>query len=64
MEVSVTKETREQRAKREVELRLDRELEDTFPASDPLKITRNPPKSRSRRAASADGPPKDDQKEK
>jgi len=64
MEVSVTKETREQRAKRETDLRLDRELEDTFPASDALKITRNPPKSRSRRAASGDGMPKVDQREK
>jgi hypothetical protein len=64
MEVSVTKETREQRAKRETDLRLDRELEDTFPASDPLKITRNPPKSRSRRDASGDDMPKVDQKEK
>ena len=35
-----------ERAKRKVELDLDRELEGTFPASDPLKITRGRPESR------------------
>ena len=43
LEISVvTKEieTREQREKRELDEELDRQLEQTFPASDPLKITR------------------------
>ena len=34
------KETLKQREKRELDLQLDEELEGTFPASDPLKITR------------------------
>jgi hypothetical protein len=63
VEVSVTRETREERAKREVDLRLDRELEDTFPASDPLKITRGTPRNRSRREPSGESMPKVDQKE-
>jgi hypothetical protein len=33
-------ETREQREKRELDEELDRQLEQTFPASDPPKITR------------------------
>ena len=36
----MAKETGKQRDKRELDLQLDRELESTFPASDPLKITR------------------------
>jgi hypothetical protein len=39
------KETREQREKRQVEDELDLELEQTFPASDPPKITRSTPGS-------------------
>lgn len=35
------------RDKRQLDLQLDRELEDTFPASDPLTITRFPRKRRS-----------------
>lgn len=35
-----------ERDKREMDLQLDKELEDTFPASDPLTITRFPPKRR------------------
>jgi len=35
------RETREQREKRELDEQLDRELEQTFPASDPPKITRS-----------------------
>lgn len=35
--------TREQRERKAVEDELDRELEQTFPASDPLKITRSAP---------------------
>ena len=35
-------ETREQREKRELDEELDRQLEQTFPASDPPKITRTP----------------------
>ena len=34
-----------ERAKRKIELDLDSELEGTFPASDPLKITRGRPES-------------------
>ena len=34
------KETKQERTKRKLDLELDRELEDTFPASDALKITR------------------------
>jgi hypothetical protein len=37
------KKTREQRERDEVEDELDRQLEETFPASDPLKITRSRP---------------------
>lgn len=36
-------ETREQREKREVDDELNRQLEETFPASDPPKITRSIP---------------------
>ena len=39
------KETREEREKRELEAELDRQLEATFPASDPPKITRSNPAS-------------------
>jgi hypothetical protein len=45
MEVYVPKETKtDEQWKQKVERELDRQLEDTFPASDPLKITRRPPK--------------------
>jgi hypothetical protein len=36
-------ETPEQREKRKLDEELDRQLEQTFPASDPPKITRTPP---------------------
>jgi hypothetical protein len=36
----MAKETGKQRDKRKLDLQLDRELAGTFPASDPLKITR------------------------
>ena len=36
-------ETREQRERREVDDELNRQLEETFPASDPLKVTRSIP---------------------
>lgn len=39
------KETREQREKRELDDELNRQLEETFPASDPLKVTRSSPAS-------------------
>jgi hypothetical protein len=42
----------DERDKRELDMQLDRELEDTFPASDPLTITRFP-----RRRRSVDRPP-------
>jgi hypothetical protein len=41
------KETSGQREKKELDRQLDEELEGTFPASDPLKITRFSAKSRS-----------------
>jgi len=37
----------DERDKRELDMQLDRELEDTFPASDPLTITRFPRRRRS-----------------
>jgi hypothetical protein len=37
------KETREQREKRRLDDELDRELKETFPASDPPKVTRSIP---------------------
>ncbi|WP_440639454.1 hypothetical protein ACSHT2_34090 [Bradyrhizobium sp. PUT101] len=40
------KETSEQREKRELDEELDRQLQQTFPASDPLKITRGSTKQR------------------
>jgi hypothetical protein len=36
-------ETREERKKRELDDELDRQLEETFPASDPPKVTRSTP---------------------
>jgi hypothetical protein len=36
-------ETPEQREKRKLDEELDKQLEQTFPASDPPKITRSPP---------------------
>jgi hypothetical protein len=36
----MAKETGKQRDKRKLDFQLDKELEGTFPASDPLKITR------------------------
>jgi len=38
-------ETREQREKRELDDELNRQLEETFPASDPPKVTRSSPSS-------------------
>jgi hypothetical protein len=43
MESRVNKETPEQRQHRILDEELDRQLEQTFPASDPPKITRTPP---------------------
>jgi hypothetical protein len=43
----MTDESLPERDKREMDLQLTRELEDTFPASDPLSITRFPRKRRS-----------------
>jgi hypothetical protein len=45
MEAGMSKETREERAKRKLDSELDRELADTFPASDALKVTRRKPES-------------------
>lgn len=41
--MSNTEETREQREKRKLDEELDRQLEQTFPASDPPKLTRSVP---------------------
>ena len=43
----MTDESLNERDKREMDLQLTKELEDTFPASDPLTITRFPRKRRS-----------------
>lgn len=43
--MSKEKETREQREKQELDDELNRQLEETFPASDPLKVTRSSPAS-------------------
>ena len=43
LEADMSKEIREERAKRRLDSELDRELEDTFPASDALKVTRRTP---------------------
>ena len=43
----MAKETLNQQDKRNLDLQLDRELEGTFPASDPLTITRFPYRRRS-----------------
>jgi len=43
----MTRESLNERDRREIDLRLTRELEDTFPASDPLTVTRFPHKRRS-----------------
>lgn len=43
----MAKETLDQQDKRNLDLQLDRELEGTFPASDPLTITRFPYRRRS-----------------
>jgi hypothetical protein len=41
-------ETREEQARRKLDLQLDEELEDTFPASDALQITLRKPDKRTR----------------
>lgn len=40
------KEAKDEQAQRQLDLELDSELKDTFPASDALKITRGLPKTR------------------
>lgn len=45
-------ETREQREKRDLDEQWDRELEQSFPASDPPKLTLSVPASESRRSRS------------
>jgi len=42
----VTNGAKDEQAQRKLDFQLDRELEDTFPASDALKITRRTPKVR------------------
>jgi hypothetical protein len=56
----MAKETLKQRDKRDLDLQLDTELKGTFPASDPLTITRFPYKKRSAKPSigdNADGAP-------
>jgi hypothetical protein len=48
------KETREQRRWRKLDEELDRQLEQTFPASDPPKITRSPSKQTTPKADTDD----------
>jgi hypothetical protein len=43
------KETREEREKRELDARLDRELAQSFPASDPPKVTLSAPARKARK---------------
>jgi hypothetical protein len=45
-EVDVPNEANDKQAQRKLDQELDRELEDTFPASDALKITRRTPNMR------------------
>jgi len=59
----MTEESFNERDKRRLDLQLDRELQDTFPASDPLTITRFPRKRHSPHepqiSGDADGSPSD-----
>jgi hypothetical protein len=48
-------ETREERKKRELDDELDRQLDQTFPASDPPKVTRSTPPSQVTPMPSGDG---------
>ena len=50
----MAKETLKQRDKRDLDLQLDTELKGTFPASDPLTITRFPYKKRSAKPSIGD----------
>jgi hypothetical protein len=59
----MSRQTEEERARRKIEQELDRQLEETFPASDPLKITRHPPGSTSPRKRPGDDGPEADRKE-
>ena len=45
-EAGMPKETKDEQTRRKLDLELDSELRDTFPASDALKITRGLPKTR------------------
>ncbi|MET4023942.1 hypothetical protein [Bradyrhizobium sp. S3.2.12] len=47
-------ETSEQREKRELDEELDRQLQQTFPATDPLKITRGSTKPHAAKPAARD----------
>ena len=43
----MTEESFKEHDRKQLDLQLDRELQDTFPASDPLTITRSPRRRRS-----------------
>jgi hypothetical protein len=49
------KNTREEREKQELDEELDRQLEQTFPASDPPKVTRTPPTQITPKPGAGDG---------
>jgi hypothetical protein len=57
MEVAVSRENKQQETKRKLDAELDRQLENTFPASDALKISlpRRDEDSASRRDSDAEG---------
>lgn len=57
----MSKRTKEEQEKHKLDLELDRELEDTFPASDALKITRRPPESTSHQKRPSDDSPEPDE---
>lgn len=60
----MSKETKEEQKKRQLDLELDRELEDSFPASDALKITRRSPERHVMPDTPATPRPEKDQTEK
>lgn len=60
----MSKQTQEEQKKHKLDLELDRELEDTFPASDALKITRRPPERHVTPDPPATPRPEKDQTEK
>ena len=60
----MSKETKEEQKKRKLDLELDRELENTFPASDAPKVTRRSPEPHVTPDPPATPRPEKDQTEK